>query len=152
MDRDDDKQRTLRRHGTFHPHPEDVTDPLFDDGEFFDPRDVVQVKYEMLRRVRVDGLPVSEVAPRFGFSRPTFYQAREAFERDGIAGLLPGKRGPRGAYKLTDEVLSFADEQRRADPSLRAAELADRVQERFGVSAHPRSVERALLQWEKKRR
>ena len=149
---DDDKQRTLRRHGTLHPRPGDVADPLFGDGEFFDPRDVVQVKYEMLRRVRVDGQPVSEAASRFGFSRPTFYQARDAFERDGIAGLIPGKRGPRGAYKLTDEVLSFADEQRRADPSLRAAELSERIQARLGVSAHPRSIERALLQREKKRR
>ena len=106
----------------------------------------------MLRRVRVDGQSVTEAASLFGFSRPTFYQAREAFERDGIAGLIPGKRGPRGAYKLTDEVLSFADELRRADSSLRAADLSDHIQRRFGVSAHPRSIDRALGQLEKKHR
>jgi len=152
MIRDDDKQLPLRRHGTLHPHPEDVADPLFQDSEFFDPRDIVQVKYEMLRRVRVDGRSVTEAASLFGFSRPTFYQAREAFERNGIAGLIPGKRGPRGAYKLTSEVLSFVVELQRADPSVRATELSDHIQRRFGVSAHPRSIDRALAQQEKKRR
>jgi len=152
MIRDDDKQRPLRRHGTLHPRPDDVADPLFQDSEFFDPRDIVQVKYEMLRQVRVDGRSVTEAASIFGFSRPTFYQAREAFERDGIAGLIPGKRGPRGAYKLTGEVLSFVVELQRADPSVRATDLSDHIQQRFGVSAHPRSIDRALAQQEKKRR
>ena len=37
-----------------------VRDPLFTSGSpFFDPRDLVQVKYELLRRVRVDGDSVS---------------------------------------------------------------------------------------------
>jgi len=39
-------------------------------------RDVVQVKYEMLRRVRVDQVPMARAARAFGFSRPAFYQAQ----------------------------------------------------------------------------
>jgi hypothetical protein len=35
------------------------------------PRDLVQVKYEMLRRVRVDGHSVSQSATGFGLSRPS---------------------------------------------------------------------------------
>ena len=47
------KRQTLRRHGTLNPEPESVTDPLFHGNDFFDPNDLVQVKYEMLRRVRL---------------------------------------------------------------------------------------------------
>src|SRR4051812_49751372 len=35
--------------GTLNPRADDVRDPAFVDSEFFDPRDLVQVKYEMLR-------------------------------------------------------------------------------------------------------
>jgi hypothetical protein len=70
------------------PNPEKVSDPLFATSAFFDARDLVQVKYEMVRRVRVDGEPVSHSAAAFGFSRPTLYQAR-AIERGGLAALVP---------------------------------------------------------------
>ena len=77
------------------PGPQEVTDELFaGGGEFFDPHDIVQVKYEMLRRVVEDGQPVSEAIRAFGFSsRQAFYRARLAFEHHGLAGLMPGKRG-----------------------------------------------------------
>ena len=73
---DDSKHKQLARRGSLHPNPEAVTDPLFDSGAFFDRRDLVQVKYEMLRSVSVDGGSVSQAARGFGFSRPTFYQAQ----------------------------------------------------------------------------
>ena len=55
----DPKIEALRARSCLHSHPESVTDPLFAASDFFDARDVVQVKYEMLRRVRRDGQPVS---------------------------------------------------------------------------------------------
>lgn len=64
----DAKRNTLAAHGTLNPRPQNVTDELFQSGEFFDPRDLVQVKYEMLRRVRVDGHSVTQAAAAFGFS------------------------------------------------------------------------------------
>ena len=72
----DSKGKSLRQQGVLNPNPEKVADPLFHDSEFFDPRDLVQVKYEMLRRVRVDRASVSEVTQKFGFSRPVFYQTQ----------------------------------------------------------------------------
>ena len=72
----DPKVESLRQQATLNPRPQTVTDDLFTDSEFFDPRDLVQVKYEMLRRVEKDGHSISEAATRFGFSRPSFYQAR----------------------------------------------------------------------------
>jgi hypothetical protein len=43
----DRKQRALEESGTVNPHARDVRDPAFVDSEFFDPRDLIQVKYEM---------------------------------------------------------------------------------------------------------
>ncbi len=146
------KRDSLKRHGILNPHPGRVTDPLFQAGEFFDADDVVQVKYEMLRRVRIDKEPVSQSAWAFGFSRPTYYQAEADFQRDGLFGLLPEKRGPRRGHKLTPEVLEFAGHLRSSDASLRSLDLVAAIQKRFGITAHPRSLERALARQEKKRR
>jgi hypothetical protein len=146
------KREALKRRGTLNPHPDVVTDPSFQTGDFFDPDDLVQVKYEMLRRVRVDKHPVSQSASAFGFSRPTYYQAKADFQRDGVMGLLPEKRGPRQGHKLTSEVLDFAAQLRASDPSVRPPALVAAIQKRFAITAHPRSIERALGRQEKKRR
>lgn len=147
----DPKVDALQRQGSLHPHPEQVTDPLFAATDFFDARDLVQVKYEMLRRVRAQGEPITESAAAFGFSRPSFYQAQAAFELGGLAGLLPKKRGPRGSHKLSAEIMEYLLKLLSDDPALRAPELAERVLARFGCKVHPRSVERALARQKKKR-
>jgi hypothetical protein len=113
---DDSKRDELARRGCLHPHPERVTDPLFTSDPFFDRRDAVQVKYEMLRSVREEGRSVTRAAEQFGFSRPTFYQARAAFECAGMPGLLPVKKGPRRAHKLSKSVMTFIDEQLVTEP------------------------------------
>ena len=148
----DPKPDALRRHGSLNPHPSRVQDPLFATTDFFDARDLVQVKYEMVRRVRIDGEPVSRSATSFGFSRPSFYLAQAALERGGLAALVPQKRGPRRSHKLSTEVVDFLQLELSEDPSLDASGLARRVEERFGRKVHPRSVERALARQEKKER
>src|SRR5450432_3805955 len=101
------KVQALRQSGSLNLRPQNVRDELFRDQEFFDPRDLVQVKYEMLRRVGKDGHSISTTASAFGFSRPSFYQAQAVFEESGLAGLVPQKRGPKQAHKLTPEILEF---------------------------------------------
>ena len=146
------KRAALKRHGTLNPHPDAVTDPLFHTGDFFDRDDLLQVKYEMLRRVRLDKDSVSQSAAAFGFSRPTYYQAEADFQRAGLFGLLPEKRGPHQAHKLTADILDFAAQLRASDPSLRLWDLAAAIQDRFAITTHPRSIERAMGRREKKRR
>jgi len=147
----DPKTDVLRTQGCLHPHPEKVTDEAFVASEFFDPRDLVQVKYEMLRRVRADGQPVSRTAADFGLSRPSYYQAQAAFEAGGLPALLPKKPGPRRAHKLSEEVLATLREALAERPELGPQDLVTLVQERFGISVHRRSIERALARPEKKR-
>ena len=148
----DPKTEALREQGCLHPRPDKVSDEAFAASEFFDPRDLVQVKYEMLRRVRVDGQAVSHSAARFGLSRPSYYQAQAAYDEGGLPALLPKKPGPRRAHKLSAEVVAALHEALAQRPELTPQDLVQLVEERFGVSVHRRSIERALAREEKKRR
>lgn len=137
--------KALEAAGATHPHPQAVTDALFVDSAFFDPNDLVQVKYEMLRSVQAGTQRVVQAAQAFGLSRPAFYVAQAAFARDGLPGLLPHKRGPKGPHKLTDEVLATlaaALEELGYTPG--GEELAQLLIERCGVVAHPRTIVRCL--------
>jgi transposase len=147
----DPKRRLLQQQGNLNPRPQAVTDPLFLQEPFFDPQDLVQVKYEMLRRVQTEGQSVTQAAAAFGFSRPSFYQAASAFERGGLGGLIPQKRGPKAAHKLTAEVVQFVREQQAVDPALRAPALVRLIARHFSVVVHPRSIERAVARSQKKR-
>jgi transposase len=142
--REDPKRQALAASGTLNPHPEKITDPAFAPGGFFDPDDLVQVKYEMVRRASVEGVRPGQAAASFGLSRQSFYTAKQAMAERGLVGLLPGKPGPKGGHKLTDEVCNYLEELQRADPGRRPQELAAEVQARFGVVVHARSVRRAL--------
>ena len=143
------KRQILRQTGTLNPRPGQVTDELFTNNDFFDPNDLLQVKYEMLRRVRSDDFTVSQAAQLFGFSRPSFYQAQETFTRGGLGALVPQKRGPRRAHKLSQKIVAFIERTIAADPG---ADLAAAVQQEFGISVHRRSIERASARAKKKRR
>lgn len=147
---DNDKITVLRKHGSLNRRPEGVKDPLFAPGGFFDPNDLVQVKYEMLRRVQAERNPISRVARSFGFSRPSFYQTQAEFEKAGLPGLVAKPRGPRGPHKVTPEVVAFLRRQRAEDPSVTFVEMTRRVRVAFGISVHRRTLARALTK--KKRR
>ncbi|RWP93660.1 helix-turn-helix domain-containing protein [Mesorhizobium sp.] len=138
------KADALVEEGTFNPSPEKVRDPKFQGSEFFDPHDAVQVKYEMLRRVSIDKVSVTEASDEYGVSRPTYYQAKANFDTAGIAGLVPAKPGPHGPHKLDDEVMTFLQAQLAPGERVRARELAKLVRRELDIELHPRTIERAL--------
>src|SRR5260370_33073711 len=86
--RDDPKEAALREARCLNPRPEAGADQAFTAGpEFFDARDLVQVKYEMGRRVPAEGEPVTAAAAAFGVSRPADYQAAAPVHPRGPAAL-----------------------------------------------------------------
>src|SRR5712691_9944688 len=147
----DPKEAALAAARCLNPRPEQVTDPGFLASDFFDARDAVQVKYEMVRKVKAGGSPVTEAAAAFGYSRPAYYQAAAALEQSGLPGLVPARPGPRGPHKLTGQILAWAEQQLAADPALRPAQLAGPIEQAFGVRAHPRSIEKALARYRERR-
>lgn len=138
------KAEALREEGTLNPAPDKVQDPKFQNSDFFDPRDVVQVRYEMLRRVIVDKMSVTEASEEYGVSRPTYYQARGNFDAAGIAGLAPAKPGPRSPHKIGEDVLAFLQAQLVPGEPVRARALAKLVRRDLNIDVHPRTIERAV--------
>jgi len=148
--KNDAKDEILQQHSALNPSPDRVKDELFAEYGFFDTHDMVQVKYEMLRRVQKDGWLVSQSAKTFGFSRNAFYQARAAFLRTGISGLFRDRPGPRRAHKLSEEVMDFIEKALNKNGTLSTLDLRQLIKERFDISVHPRSIERALKRHQKK--
>ena len=149
MTKPQDKREHLRASGTFNRSAKKVKDPLFSSQDFFDPQDLVQVKYEMVRRVTQDGLPIAKAVAQFGFSRPSFYAAKQALEEFGIPGLIPKKTGPQQEHKLTDEVMEFVWQKLEKDNTLNTKVLLERVQSKFGIKVHKRTIERAIARKKK---
>ena len=102
------KQEVLRRNGSFNHRSDKVRADIFANSPFFDAHDLMQVKYEMLRSVERDKIDISSTAETYGFSRVSFYQIKKEFNENGIAGLMPKKRGPKGSRKITDDDVEFA--------------------------------------------
>ena len=142
---EDPKVAALREARCLNPHPQDVTDEAFLAADFFDARDAVQVKYEMVRRVKADGAPVTAAAAAFGYSRAVLLRGgRRAGASPGWTGWCrpsPGRgaatSSPRRSWRAPS---SSWQPTRRCRP----AGLPDPSPRRFGVRVHPRSVERAL--------
>ena len=137
------KSERLRKSGTLNPHPEAVSDPLFEGSPFFDPRDLLQVRYEMIRSHKKD-TTLEETAARFGMSVPTCVRAKRAFREGGLQALIPGRRGPRGPRKITPEILDFAQDYRATHGAVSVRKLAELIRERFDVTIHFSGLHRAL--------
>ena len=138
------KRKALQASGTFNSRAAQVRHPLFAPSSFFDAEDLVQLKYETLRALQVDQCPIAKAARDFGLSRPTIYEAQVQLAKQGLEGLLPHKRGPKAAHKLTEEILRYVQERAAAEPGIKAAALARQVRQRFAVKLHPRTLQKAL--------
>src|SRR5436305_15091452 len=133
------KSEALAQDGALNPNPAAVRDALFTGNPFFDAKDLVQVRYEMVRRHQVDGVASSEAAATFGVTRPTFYKAQSALQTAGLVGLLPSRRGPKGGHKISAEVIAFVSDLKAASPELTTSQCLDAIAARFGVKVHRRA-------------
>ena len=144
------KRRALDQNNTLNKNADKVADPKFKNVAFFDPDDMLQVKYEMLRSVQKDGTGIIKASKSFGFSRITFYKTGKAFNESGLAGLIPQKKGPRRAHKLTGEVMEFVGRLIEQKPGIKTDGIRQEIKERFDLTVHRRSIERAIERGKKK--
>ena len=146
------KHRNLERAGLLYASAEQVDDALFRRyPDFFDPHDAVQVRYEMIRSHEIDKQSVVKICRRFGVSRQTFYNFKDRFEREGTAGLLWKKPGPKGPSKLTPEVTRFVEEQLVGRDTVTASEIGTELKQELGVVLHPRTIEKVLKELRSKK-
>jgi len=136
------KQDILQKNGTFNKNHTKVTEQRFISDDFFDPRDLVQVKYEMLRSVRESERNIDEVAGKFGFSRSGFYKIKASFEKEGVSAFVPNKTGPQNARKLTKEYQQFIDGYLKENPDTSSGNMAEILKIERGIEISKRTVER----------
>jgi transposase len=141
---DEAKHQLLNEQNVLYKKADAMSDELFQILDFFDPHDLIQVKYEMVRRVQKEGGSVTRAAAAFGFSRISYYTIQLTLETHWLMGLMPKKRGPKQPTKLTDEVLNFIEQNLEQDPALSSQKLQALVATELGVEVHKLTVERAL--------
>lgn len=136
------KVEILKANGTYNKRHNSVKKPEFMEDGFYDPMDVVQVKYEMLRDAEDSGRPIGAVAGEFGFSRTAYYNIKESFENSGMSSLVPEKPGPRRPRKLTEALQEFIDEYVDSHPGASATAIAEAIESERGETISKRTVER----------
>lgn len=146
------KQKILKKRRCLNPKTKQIKDELFEKFNFFDPDDLIQVKYEMIRRVNKDGWTIKKATESFGFSRPSFYKAKNQFEKYGIIGLIPGKTGPKKPHKLSSKVIEYIQTMTQQNPKIKAQTITDAIKKKFKVNIEKRSIYRALQKIKKKKR
>lgn len=138
------KTDILKSNGTYNINSASVRAENFQHGIFFDPCDLIQVKYEMLRCVERKELSISEATKRYGFSRQTYYSLKAAVEEGGIMALIPQKTGPKNNFKLIEEGQLFIDAYLRKHPEANSHEINAALEESTGIAVHDRTVDRYI--------
>jgi transposase len=81
-----------------------------------------------------------ELARAFGCHRNTVGRLEQRFEQDGMGGVVPAKRGPKGPRKVTPAVLEVVRELAH----LGCVKVARAVEQRTGVCLTPKHVNELL--------
>ncbi|MCP4604345.1 MAG: helix-turn-helix domain-containing protein [Proteobacteria bacterium] len=135
----------LKSEGIINPKPESVSHPLFTTNEFFDPLDLPQVRYEMLRAARVDKMSVAGACKLLGFSREYFYRLERMFKERGYIALLGSPKGGRPPLlALNQEIINFIIHRRFERPDLSGEQMHQEILKHYKVDCSRRTVERII--------
>ena len=140
------KREFLKKEGILNPNPERVLSSEFQSLDFFDPLDLPQVRYEMLRLARVGNVSVSEACRQFGFSREYFYRLERSFKERGYVSLLGSRKGRRPVIALNQEIVNHVAHRKMEEPGLSGEELRKEIFKIYKVECSRRTVERIVEQ------
>lgn len=138
------KKKFLQQEGLLNPKPERVYHPLFETLDFFDPLDLPQVRYEMIRVARVENISVADACKLFGFSREYFYKLERAFMARGYVALIGSTMGRRPIIALNQEVVNFIVHRKIGEPKLSGENLRQEIRRLYNVHCSRRTVERIV--------
>ena len=140
----DTKKKFLEQEGLINPKPERVLHPLFETLKFFDPLDLPQVRYEMIRAARVENITVAKACKLFGFSREYFYKLERSFMARGYVALLGSTMGRRPIIALNQEIVNFIVHRKVEQPTISGERLRQEIQKIYHVDCSRRTVERIV--------
>jgi len=136
------KKDILMENGTFNKNYKNVKAAKFINDQFYDPMDIAQVKYEMLKEVEQNGITITDAADNYGFSRTAYYNIKDAFSSQGIKGLIPEKSGPKSPHKLTQTYQERIDEWVAGNPGISSNDIAALINQDGTIQINKRTVER----------
>lgn len=139
-----EKNKFLDKEGLLNKKPDRISHSLFKTHEFFDPFDLLQVRYEMLRSVKVDGCSVAKACRTFGFSREYYYKLGRMFTERGFVGLLGAPSGRRPLIALNQELVNFIIHKKLEEPKLSGDNICKQIKKNYHVKCSTRTVERII--------
>jgi hypothetical protein len=157
------KYEFLEKEGLLNQKPERISPSLFADNDFFDPLDLTQVRYEMLRSARIEKIPVAtqvryemlrsariektpvaKACKLFGFSREYFYRLERNFMAHGLVSLLGSPKGRRPLIAINQEIVNFIVHRRIDNPNLSGDDLRKEILKLYKIDCSRRTVERVI--------
>lgn len=105
--------------------------------------DEVTLRLGMLFEGECEGHERTKTAKRYGYSRQRYHQLLQKFKKQGAEGLKHQKRGPKGNYRRTDEVVRQIIMYRFFDPTMSPEVIAQKLKQ-CGYHIAIRSVERVI--------
>ena len=108
--------------------------------------DEITLKLAMLFEGQCEGFGPAKAAEKFGFTRQRYHQILQQFLDKGAKGLRSLKRGPKGNYRRTDEVVRQIIRYRFLDPQMSPEGIAQKLNQN-GFPIAIRSVERVISEY-----
>ena len=108
--------------------------------------DEVTLRLGMLFEGECEGHERTKIAKRYGYSRQRYHQLLQKFKKQGAEGLKHQKRGPKGNYRRTDEVVRQIIMYRFFDPTMSPEVIAQKLKQ-CGYHIAIRSVERVISEY-----
>lgn len=120
--------------------------------EFFDQKDQIQCRLEMLRSVYhpligKDKLSAEVAAKKCNLSKTHFFNIKKLFDSFGVLGLLNMTRGRVSKHKLTAEIESKIVHQKLSHPNMNSKDLLSWAQEEFDLKLARISIDNMLSFW-----
>ncbi len=138
------KYEFLEKEGLLNQKPERIVTLRFADNDFFDPLDLPQVRYEMLRSARIEKIPVAQTCKAYGFSREYFYKLERNFKAHGLVALLGSPKGRRPLIAINQEVVNFIVHRKIDNPKLSGDDLRKEILQLYKIDCSRRTVERVI--------
>lgn len=108
--------------------------------------DEITPKLVMLFEGECEGLGATKAAQKFGYTRQRYHQLFQLYKSQGASALQSKKRGPRGNYRRTDEVVRQIIRYRFLDPEVSPEVITQKlVQSGFSIAV--RSVKRVISEF-----
>ncbi len=110
------------------------------------PQALIASERERWLKLHLEGdLSMVELAKRSGFARSTLYLWKEAYEKDGIAGLMEKSRAHHTHPKTTaPDMVALIRSIRAESPTPGAERIMLRMQKRHGIEMQWRTIHKVL--------